>query len=83
MGYRPEDKNCMLELTYNYGITEYDKGNAYAQEVYRNIDGILYPENFVYPKRTKALAYQVRSYCGTACPSGTLAASQVFVMCFA
>ncbi|GJX11392.1 probable lactoylglutathione lyase, chloroplastic [Tanacetum coccineum] len=26
VGYGPEDKNCC-----NYGITEYDKGNAYAQ----------------------------------------------------
>jgi lactoylglutathione lyase len=31
MGYGPEDKNAVLELTYNYGITEYDKGNAYGQ----------------------------------------------------
>ncbi|GKA75109.1 probable lactoylglutathione lyase, chloroplastic [Tanacetum coccineum] len=31
MGYGPEAKNCMLELTYNYGITECDKGNVYAQ----------------------------------------------------
>ncbi|KAF9612746.1 hypothetical protein IFM89_003756, partial [Coptis chinensis] len=31
MGYGPEDKNVVLELTYNYGVTEYDKGNAYAQ----------------------------------------------------
>lgn len=31
MGYGPEDKSSVLELTYNYGITEYDKGNAYAQ----------------------------------------------------
>ncbi|KAJ0766517.1 putative lactoylglutathione lyase [Helianthus annuus] len=31
MGYGPEDKNAVLELTYNYGVTEYDKGNAYAQ----------------------------------------------------
>ena len=31
MGYVPEDKNVVLELTYNYGVTEYDKGNAYAQ----------------------------------------------------
>ncbi|GJZ10188.1 probable lactoylglutathione lyase, chloroplastic, partial [Tanacetum coccineum] len=30
MGYGPEAKNCMLELTYNYGITECDKGNVYA-----------------------------------------------------
>lgn len=31
MGYGPEDKNAVVELTYNYGITEYDKGNGYAQ----------------------------------------------------
>ncbi|OVA20282.1 Glyoxalase/fosfomycin resistance/dioxygenase domain [Macleaya cordata] len=31
MGYGPEDKSTVLELTYNYGVTEYDKGNAYAQ----------------------------------------------------
>lgn len=31
MGYGSEDKNCVLELTYNYEVTEYDKGNAYAQ----------------------------------------------------
>ena len=31
MGYGPEDKNAVLELTYNYGVTEYAKGNAYAQ----------------------------------------------------
>lgn len=31
MGYGPEDKNAVLELTYNYGVSEYDKGNAYAQ----------------------------------------------------
>lgn len=26
-----EDKNAVLELTYNYGVIEYDKGNVYAQ----------------------------------------------------
>lgn len=31
MGYGPEEKNAVLELTYNYGVTEYAKGNAYAQ----------------------------------------------------
>ncbi|PKA61240.1 putative lactoylglutathione lyase, chloroplast [Apostasia shenzhenica] len=31
MGYGPEDKNAVLELTYNYGVKEYGKGNAYAQ----------------------------------------------------
>lgn len=46
MGYGPEDKNAVLELTYNYGVTEYDKGNAYAQiaigtdDVYRTAEAI-------------------------------------------
>lgn len=31
LGYGPEDKSAVLELTYNYGVTEYEKGNAYAQ----------------------------------------------------
>ncbi|KAI5585366.1 hypothetical protein POPTR_006G160600v4 [Populus trichocarpa] len=46
MGYGSEDKNCVLELTYNYGVTEYDKGNAYAQiaigtdDVYRTAEAV-------------------------------------------
>ncbi|KAI3447004.1 hypothetical protein Pfo_003669 [Paulownia fortunei] len=46
MGYGPEDKNAVMELTYNYGVTEYDKGNAYAQiaigtdDVYRTAEAI-------------------------------------------
>ncbi|TYH65833.1 hypothetical protein ES332_D06G082100v1 [Gossypium tomentosum] len=46
MGYGPEDKNAVLELTYNYGVTEYDKGNGYAQiaigtdDVYKTAEGI-------------------------------------------
>lgn len=31
MGYAPEHETVVLELTYNYGVTEYTKGNAYAQ----------------------------------------------------
>ena len=31
MGYGLEDKSAVLELTYNYGVMEYDKGNGYAQ----------------------------------------------------
>ncbi|KAF5176051.1 Lactoylglutathione lyase [Thalictrum thalictroides] len=31
VGYADEDKTTVLELTYNYGVTEYTKGNAYAQ----------------------------------------------------
>nr|XP_043626058.1 probable lactoylglutathione lyase, chloroplastic [Erigeron canadensis] len=46
MGYGPENKSCMLELTYNYGVTEYDKGNAYAQiaigtdDVYKTAEAV-------------------------------------------
>uniref|UniRef100_A0A5B7BJY4 lactoylglutathione lyase n=1 Tax=Davidia involucrata TaxID=16924 RepID=A0A5B7BJY4_DAVIN len=46
MGYGPEDKNAVVELTYNYGVTEYDKGNGYAQiaigtdDVYRTAEAI-------------------------------------------
>ncbi|XP_047329912.1 lactoylglutathione lyase GLX1-like [Impatiens glandulifera] len=31
MGYGPEDKNAVIELTYNYDVKEYERGNAYAQ----------------------------------------------------
>uniref|UniRef100_A0A0C9RQR9 Lactoylglutathione lyase n=1 Tax=Wollemia nobilis TaxID=56998 RepID=A0A0C9RQR9_9CONI len=46
MGYGPEDKSTVLELTYNYGVKEYDKGNAYAQiaigtdDVYRTAEAV-------------------------------------------
>ncbi|TYG59440.1 hypothetical protein ES288_D08G302500v1 [Gossypium darwinii] len=46
MGYGPEDKNAVLELTYNYGVTDYDKGNAYAQiaigtdDVYKTAEAV-------------------------------------------
>ncbi|XP_058202500.1 probable lactoylglutathione lyase, chloroplastic isoform X1 [Rhododendron vialii] len=46
MGYGPEDKNVVLELTYNYGVKEYDKGNGYAQiaigtnDVYKTAEAI-------------------------------------------
>ncbi|KAK8292240.1 hypothetical protein V6Z12_D06G109900 [Gossypium hirsutum] len=46
MGFGPEDKNAVLELTYNYGVTEYDKGNGYAQiaigtdDVYKTAEAI-------------------------------------------
>ncbi|KAJ6834772.1 putative lactoylglutathione lyase, chloroplastic [Iris pallida] len=46
MGYGPEDKNAVLELTYNYDVKEYDKGNAYAQiaigtdDVYKTAEAI-------------------------------------------
>ncbi|KAE9602053.1 hypothetical protein Lal_00040753 [Lupinus albus] len=31
LGYADENETTVLELTYNYGVTEYSKGNAYAQ----------------------------------------------------
>ncbi|KAL3690199.1 hypothetical protein R1sor_016508 [Riccia sorocarpa] len=46
VGYGPEDKNCVLELTYNYGVSEYTKGNAYAQiaigtdDVYKTAEAV-------------------------------------------
>lgn len=46
MGYGPEDKNTVLELTYNYGVREYDKGNGYAQiavgtdDVYKTAEAV-------------------------------------------
>lgn len=36
LGYADEDKTTVLELTYNYGVTEYNKGNAYAQVFMRS-----------------------------------------------
>lgn len=44
MGYGPEDKNAVLELTYNYGITKYDKGNAYAQVDYQFLSFSPFPQ---------------------------------------
>ncbi|KAJ1685075.1 hypothetical protein LUZ63_016465 [Rhynchospora breviuscula] len=46
MGYGPEDKSTVLELTYNYGVKEYNKGNGYAQiaigtdDVYKTAEAI-------------------------------------------
>lgn len=46
MGYGLEDKSAVLELTYNYGVMEYDKGNGYAQiaigtdDVYKTAEAI-------------------------------------------
>ncbi|MCO5607945.1 hypothetical protein L7F22_062147 [Adiantum nelumboides] len=31
LGYGPEDKSTVMELTYNYGVSKYEKGDAYAQ----------------------------------------------------
>ncbi|KAL8489756.1 hypothetical protein ACS0TY_025588 [Phlomoides rotata] len=46
LGYGPEDKNTVMELTYNYGVTKYDTGNAYAQiaigtdDVYKTAEAV-------------------------------------------
>lgn len=42
MGYADEYETIALELTYNYGRTEYNKGNAYAQ-VSPRLHSLLYP----------------------------------------
>jgi hypothetical protein len=36
LGYGPEANGPVLELRYNYGVTNYDKGNGYTQ-----VDSIL------------------------------------------
>jgi lactoylglutathione lyase len=30
VGYGPEDRHAVLELTYNYGVEKYDLGSAYG-----------------------------------------------------
>ncbi len=30
VGYGPEDRHAVLELTYNYGVEQYDLGSAYG-----------------------------------------------------
>lgn len=48
LGYGPEDKNAVLELTYNYGVTEYDKGNAYAQVEPKPFSSICYEQDIAF-----------------------------------
>jgi len=46
MGYANEEETTVLELTYNYGVTEYTRGNAYAQvaigtdDVYKSAEAL-------------------------------------------
>ncbi|KAG8375578.1 hypothetical protein BUALT_Bualt10G0115100 [Buddleja alternifolia] len=46
MGYGPEDKSAVLELTYNYSVTEYNKGDGYGQiaigtdDVYKTAEAV-------------------------------------------
>jgi hypothetical protein len=42
LGYADEDKTTVLELTYNYGVTEYSKGNAYAQVSMKSLSGAFF-----------------------------------------
>lgn len=37
LGYDSEANSPVLKLTYNYGVTNYDKGNGYTQ-----VDSILF-----------------------------------------
>ena len=46
LGYDEEEKTTVLELTYNYGVTEYTKGNAYAQVMKHNS---LFGCSFLFP----------------------------------
>lgn len=47
LGYADEDKTTVLELTYNYGRTEYSKGNAYAQVCMKS-DGLCMVLHIIY-----------------------------------
>ncbi|XP_050365737.1 probable lactoylglutathione lyase, chloroplastic [Argentina anserina] len=46
LGYGTKDNSPVLELTYNYGINDYDKGNGYAQraigtdDVYKSAEAV-------------------------------------------
>ncbi|XP_059063947.1 lactoylglutathione lyase-like isoform X1 [Cryptomeria japonica] len=46
LGYAKEEETTVLELIYNYGVTEYTKGNGYAQialgtdDVYKSAEAI-------------------------------------------
>ncbi|GJP55270.1 hypothetical protein CLOM_g14239, partial [Closterium sp. NIES-68] len=46
VGYGPEEESAVVELTYNYGVESYEKGNAYAQiaigtdDVYKTAEAI-------------------------------------------
>ncbi|CAI5932243.1 unnamed protein product [Closterium sp. NIES-64] len=46
VGYGPEAESAVVELTYNYGVESYEKGNAYAQiaigtdDVYKTAEAI-------------------------------------------
>eukprot|EP00244_Chara_vulgaris_P008181 TRINITY_DN312_c0_g1_i1.p1 TRINITY_DN312_c0_g1~~TRINITY_DN312_c0_g1_i1.p1 ORF type:complete len:295 (+),score=73.80 TRINITY_DN312_c0_g1_i1:322-1206(+) len=46
MGYGPEESSAVLELTYNYDVTSYSKGNAYGQialgtdDVYKTAEAV-------------------------------------------
>jgi hypothetical protein len=40
VGYGPEDTHFVVELTYNYGVTSYDKGNDFLGLTIRSKEAI-------------------------------------------
>lgn len=46
LSFGPEDETTVIELTYNYGVTEYDHGKGYAQiaigtnDIYKTAEGV-------------------------------------------
>ena len=46
LGFGDEEKTCVLELTYNYGVAKYEMGNAYGhiaigvKDCYQNCSAI-------------------------------------------
>ncbi|GMY36871.1 lactoylglutathione lyase GLX1 [Fagus crenata] len=61
LGYAEEQETTVLELTYNYGVTEYTKGNAYAQiaigtdDVYKSAEVVNHVIQEVRGKITRQL----------------------------
>lgn len=64
MGYADELETTVLELTYNYGVTEYTKGNAYAQVSLSHLSpSIIYLINFK-RKLFLSIVYLLNDYFG-------------------
>ena len=56
-----KDKNAVLELTYNYGVKEYDKGNAYAQVCFLSLfPANELPVNFNLPQRQQRCLFPTK-----------------------
>lgn len=43
VGYGPEDTHFVVELTYNYGIHAYDKGNDFVSMTIRSKEALKGP----------------------------------------